>query len=204
MAPDIENDMPMPVVEGVGDKPADPMPRLCFTPDKGEEEDMRAVVAEADREVRSRFSGVFAIEDRMLAMARAASCPTAPGGYIESWERLSNGDLEWFIQAGSAEAFTASQVAIDAYAEATISKYSYDDAYDAAYMRQADGTIQDKSSQGRALTRDRRWSALYRAIVYRKAKEALDRLEAHVRRAEAIYRARGFGSQAEGRSARWQ
>lgn len=201
-APDIENEMPMPVVEGLGDKPADPMPRMCFTPDPGEEEDMRAVVAAADEEVRSRFAGVFAVEQRLLQLVRVASCPTAPGGCIESWDRLTDADLEWFIQAGSAEAFTASQVAIDAYAEATISKYSYDDAYDAAYMRQADGTIQDKSSQGRALTRDRRWSALYRAIVYRKAKEALDRLESHVRRAEAIYRARGFGSQSVGRASR--
>lgn len=201
-APDIENEMPMPVVEGVGDKAADPMPRLCFTPDPGEEDDMRAVVSAADEEVRSRFAGVFAVEQRLLGLVRAASCPNAPGGYIESWDRLTDADLEWFIQAGSAEAFTASQVAIDAYAEATISKYSYDDAYDAAYMRQADGTIQDKSSQGRALTRDRRWSALYRAIVYRKAKEALDRLDSHVRRAETIYRARGFGSQSVGRASR--
>lgn len=180
--------------------------RLCFDFDPDERAMLDDVVSSADEAVRRRLPRVFEIEGELLrrvrVVGRDGSRAVSGGIPVEAWHRLSTKDLEWFIQAASSEAFFSSQEMLDMYAEASLSKYDYDDSYDAAYMRQSDGTIADKTAQGRSVTRDMRWSALYRAIVFKKAKEALDRLDAHVRRAETIYKARASAEFAERRAAR--
>lgn len=148
-----------------------------------------------DERIRAEYAQAFAIENKLLSKVRtlvgygpdAHWSMMADGSYVESWERLTMSDIEQFIQAASAEAFFAGQRVIDDYAEAVFAKFSYDDAYDHEYSSILNGTVNDKTAKAKRKTMDDRWRALYKSLYYKKAKEVVDRLDAHVRRVEKIY-----------------
>lgn len=157
-----------------------------------EDDDVSSIVRQADRLVRERFAQVFDIERRMLESVRVTGpdgqfVKNDEGAYVEDWSRVTMSQMQQFIQAGSAEAFFASQQSIDAYAEAVLAKFAYDDDYDAAYIAQGSGTVAERTSRAKAATVDKRWAALFRSVVSKKAKDAVERLDAHVRRVERIY-----------------
>ena len=47
--------------------------------------------------------------------------------------------------------------------------------------------MSDKTAKAKRRTQKERWMALYRTLYYKRAKEVVDRLDAHVRRVERIY-----------------
>ena len=192
-APELEDEMPSPILEGEVEDPELRMPlEPAFTPE--DDPLVTEITRQANLLVEDRLGGMFRIERAFMEKARLRSqngyATDGIGVQIESWHMLTNQELEQFVQAGSAEAFFASQAAVDMYAEATLTKYAYDDAYDAAYVRSGEGTIPDKQAAVRVMTQDRRYQALFRTIAYRKAKDAVDRFESHVRRATTILQAR--------------
>lgn len=210
-APDIDNVFePEAFNEPVSTPKVEPKIDVDWTED--ERDDVDYIKAKIDERIKRDYAEAFALEGAMLAKVRTP-LPAVPGkpqawamnpdgSYIEDWSRIDTKDLETFIQAASAEAFFASQKMIDGYADAVFAKFTYDDAYDAAYAEILSGTIGDKTAKAKRKTLRERWVALYRALYYKKSKEVIDRLDAHVRRAERIYQERGKEADRQFRAAR--
>lgn len=187
-------------------------PKLDIDWSEDERDAVEFIKAKINERVFKDYSEAFALENQLLQKVRTLAPPmpghqptwavNPDGSYIEDWSRIDTGDLERFIQAASAEAFFASQQVIDGYADAVFAKFTYDDAYDEAYAEILSGTIGDKTAKAKRKTLRERWIALYRALYYKKAKEVVDRLDAHVRRAERIYQERGKEADRQFRAAR--
>lgn len=170
-------------------------PQIKIDMDESDKEQMDFIIKSIEETLRNQFPQVFAIENQLLAKVRtplpAYDGPgwvmNKDGSYMEDWSRISLQDMEQFIQAATAEVFFSSQRVIDSYAEAVITKYTYDDAYDAVYSSTLTGTVGDKTAKAKRKTQDERWVALYKTLYYKKANELINRLETHVRRVERIY-----------------
>lgn len=170
-------------------------PRIAIEMEQADKADLDYIMSEIERQIREQYAQAFALESQLLAKVRTVA-PQALGGgwvmnpdgsYVEDWSRVTLQDMEQFINAASSEAFFASQKVIDSYAEAVFAKYSYDDEFDDAYSRILTGTISDKTAKAKRRTQKSRWIALYKTLYYKKAKEVVDKLDAHVRRVERIY-----------------
>lgn len=169
--------------------------RLKVEWSEDDREDLEYIQSSIEERIKSDYAQAFAIEAQMLAKVRTPLPPymgpgwarNQDGSYIEDWSKVTANDMEAFIQAASSEAFFASQKVIDSYAEAVFAKFNYDDAYDEAYSALLTGTVGDKTAKAKRRTQKERWVALYRTLYYKRAKEVVDRLDAHVRRVERIY-----------------
>lgn len=206
-APEVEQlaelEVEQPVVEA--ERPLDV--RLHVEWEEGDKEALDYIMRTIDEGIRRQFAQAFEIEEKLLRKTRTRLpngqwLRNPDGSYVEDWSTLSITDMEAFIQEASAWAFFSTQAAIDSYAEAVFAKYTYDDAYDAAYTRQTSGTIGDKQARAKRVTRDERWRALYKTLYHRKAREVVERLDAHVRRVERIYYERSRQMEREFRAAR--
>lgn len=210
-APEIEQtvdpEVEEPTVEG-GDRPLDV--RLHIDWEDDDKKALDFIVGKIDADIREQFAQAFAIEEKMLEKTRTRLPAYAGGGwlrnpdgsYVEDWSQITLADMEKFVQEASAWAFFGTQASIDAYAEAVFAKYTYDDAYDRAYSRQTSGTIGDKQARAKRATQEERWRALYKTLYQRKAREVVERLDAHVRRVERIYYERSRRDEREIRAAR--
>lgn len=173
----------------------DAKPQLKIEMDESDREQIEIIKESIDEALRNQFPQVFAIENQLLAKVRtplpAYDGPgwvmNRDGSYMEDWSRITLQDMEQFIQAATAEVFFSSQRVIDSYAEAVITKYTYDDAYDAVYSSTLTGTVGDKTAKAKRKTQDERWVALYKTLYYKKANELVNKLETHIRRVERIY-----------------
>ena len=169
--------------------------RLKVEWSEDEKADIDFIQQSIEERIRLDYAQAFAIEERVLAKVRTPLPPgqgpgwarNMDGSYIEDWSRITPKEMESFVQAASSEAFFASQRVIDSYAEAVFAKFNYDDAYDEAYSGILTGTVSDKTAKAKRRTQKERWMALYRTLYYKRAKEVVDRLDAHVRRVERIY-----------------
>lgn len=185
-------------------------PKISVEWSEDERDAVEFIKANLEKRIYSDYQEAFILENNILSKVRTRLetpngivwATNPDGSVIEDWSRIDTKDLESFIQAASAEAFFASQRVIDGYAEAVFAKFTYDDAYDEAYSRILSGTIGDKTAKAKRETQRERWVALYRSLYYKKAKEVVDRLDAHVRRAERIYQERGKEADRQFRSAR--
>lgn len=167
-------------------------PRIAIEMDVDDKADLDYIIGEIDKAILLEYSKAFELENSILAKVRVklpnGDWMVGPdGSYVEDWERLTVKDLENFIQAGSSWTFFLNQAAINSYAEAVFAKYTYDDAYDEAYVRQVTGTVGDKTARAKRRTQRERWIALYKTLYHKRAKEVVDRLDQHVRRIERIY-----------------
>ena len=173
----------------------DVKPSIKIEVDESDKEQIDFIVESIEKSLHAQFPQVFAIENQLMAKVRtplpAYQGPgwvmNADGSYMEDWSRITLQDMEQFIQAATAEIFFSSQRVIDCYAEAVITKYNYDDAYDKVYSSTLTGTVGDKTAKAKRRTMDERWVALYKTLFYKKANELVSKLEAHVRRVERIY-----------------
>lgn len=169
--------------------------RLKVEWSEDEKADIDFIQQSIEERIRLDYAQAFAIEEQVLAKVRTPLPPgqgpgwarSMDGSYIEDWSRITPKEMESFVQAASSEAFFASQRVIDSYAEAVFAKFNYDDAYDEAYSGILTGTVSDKTAKAKRRTQKERWTALYRTLYYKRAKEVVDRLDAHVRRVERIY-----------------
>lgn len=169
--------------------------RLKVEWSEDEKADIDFIQQSIEERIRLDYAQAFAIEEQVLAKVRTPLPPgqgpgwarNMDGSYIEDWSRITPKEMESFVQAASSEAFFASQRVIDSYAEAVFAKFNYDDAYDEAYSGILTGTVSDKTAKAKRRTQKERWTALYRTLYYKRAKEVVDRLDAHVRRVERIY-----------------
>lgn len=169
--------------------------RLKVEWSEDEKADIDFIQQSIEERIRLDYAQAFAIEEQVLAKVRTPLPPgqgpgwarNMDGSYIEDWSRITPKEMESFVQAASSEAFFASQRVIDSYAEAVFAKFNYDDAYDEAYSGILTGTVSDKTAKAKRRTQKERWMALYRTLYYKRAKEVVDRLDAHVRRVERIY-----------------
>lgn len=170
-------------------------PRIAIEMEQEDKDDLDYIMNAIEQQIRSQYAQAFALESQLLAKVRVVAPPALGGGwvmnpdgsYIEDWSKVTLSDMEQFINAASSETFFASQKVIDSYAEAVFAKYSYDDEFDEAYSRILTGTISDKTAKAKRKTQKSRWIALYKTLYYKKAKEIVDKLDAHVRRVERIY-----------------
>ena len=169
--------------------------RLKVEWSEDEKSDLDFIQQSIEQRIRQDYAQAFAIEEQVLAKVRTPLPPgqgpgwarNTDGSYVEDWSRITPKEMEGFVQAASSEAFFASQRVIDSYAEAVFAKFNYDDAYDEAYSGILTGTVGDKTAKAKRKTQKERWMALYRTLYYKRAKEVVDRLDAHVRRVERIY-----------------
>lgn len=169
--------------------------RISVEWDEDDREAIDFIKRKIDEGIRREYAQVFAEEEHLLAKVRVPNPPgstpgwqmNADGSYLEDWGRVTIKDMEMFIQAASSEVFFSSQKVINDYAEAVFAKFTYDDAYDAAYSSQLSGTIGDKTARAKRRTQDERWRALFKTLWYKRAQEVVGKLEAHVRRVERIY-----------------
>ncbi len=172
-----------------------PVPKVNIDPEESDREALEYIMGDIEHRLHVEYAQVFSMENQLLAKVRSqvpeylggGYAKAQDGSYIEDWGRLSTQDMEQFILSGSSEAFFASQRVINQFAEAAYAKYDYDDAYDDAYARMLTGTIGDKTAKAKRKTQKERWVALYKSIYYKKCKELVDRLDAHVRRMERVY-----------------
>lgn len=204
-APELEVTQKTDEIEG---SPLEPniSPRVAIEMDADDKADLDYILSEIDKAILLEYAKAFEIENQLLAKVRVklpnGDWMTKPdGSFVEDWERLTTKDLEHFIQAGSSWTFFLNQQAINSYAEAVFAKYTYDDAYDEAYVRQMTGTVGDKTARAKRRTQKERWIALYKTLYHKKAKEVVDRLDQHVRRIERIYSERMRESERQFRAA---
>lgn len=169
-------------------------PKIAIEMGEQDKADLDFILNEIDRQIRREYSQAFALESGLLAKVRSQAngmwLQNPDGSFVEDWSRIDLKTMENFIQAASAEAFFATQKVIGNYAEAVFAKYTYDDAYEDEYVRILHGTINDKTAKAKRRTQKERWIALYKTLYYKRAKEVVDKLDAHVRRVERIYQER--------------
>lgn len=169
-------------------------PKIAIEMGEQDRADMEYILSEIDKQIAWEYAQAFALEGNLLAKVRAQAngmwLQNPDGSFVEDWSRIDLKDMEKFIQAASSETFFASQKVINNYAEAVFAKYSYDDAYEDEYVAILHGTINDKTARAKRRTQKERWIALYKTLYYKRAKEVVDRLDAHVRRVERIYQER--------------
>lgn len=193
-APDVEQIL-VPEEKGDDIYEVNITPRIAIEMDQDDKDDLDYIMANIEEQIRKEYAQAFALEMQLVSRVRSVAPPSMGGGwvmnpdgsYVEDWSKVSLQDMEDFINAASAEAFFASQKVINSYAEAVFAKYSYDDEYDEVYAGILTGTISDKTAKTKRKTQKSRWIALYKTLYYKKAKEVVDKLDAHVRRVERIY-----------------
>lgn len=170
-------------------------------------EDEKSVVQElitsADAEIRTRFAEAFQVERKFLSKVRTPELDeygnvkvnpdgspiwrrNPDGTVLEDWSLVTLSDMDEFVMNASAWAFFGAQDSVDIWAEAVVAKLMLDEEYDAKYSSMVSGTIADKQARASRHTQDSRYFAAYLAILDRKAKEVVSRLDQTVRRVENI------------------
>ena len=192
---------PIEEAEPLNVQTAAPKFRVEWRPD--EKGMVDAIIDAANIEIHRMFAEAFQVEYNFLSKVRTPetddygnALKTPDGGTVwrknpdgtvyEDWSRITLSDLDQFILNASSWAFFGAQDSTDVWAQAVMAKLMLDEEYDARYASFIDGTIADKQARASRMTQDSRYFAAYLAILQRKAKEVVDRLDTTVRRAENI------------------
>lgn len=161
------------------------------------------IIAAADAEIKRRFAEAYQVERRFLSKVRTPELDdygnpklnpdgspvwvrNPDGTVMEDWSLVTLSDMDEFVMNASAWSFFGAQDSVDIWAEAVIAKLMLDEEYDARYAGMISGTIADKQARASRLTQDSRYFAAYMAVLDRKAKEVVTRLDQTVRRVENI------------------